>query len=94
MGRSWHTSTTLPAGNAVGPLLMDVPEGDYIVFEHGPFDYEKEGTAVEAKIEAAMKAYDYTASEYCLDTTPGRIFYFYHDPQRFFKYVRPVQRMD
>ena len=75
-------------------LLMDVPEGDYIVFEHGPFDYEKEGTAVEAKIEAAMKAYDYTASEYCLDTTPGRIFYFYHDPQRFFKYVRPVQRMD
>ena len=75
-------------------LLMDVPEGDYIVFELGPFDYEKEGTAVEAKIEAAMKAYDYTASEYCLDTTPGRIFYFYHDPQRFFKYVRPVQRMD
>lgn len=75
-------------------LLMDVPEGDYIVFEHGSFDYEKEGTAVEAKIEAAMKAYDYTASEYCLDTTPGRIFYFYHDPQRFFKYVRPVQRMD
>lgn len=71
-------------------LLMDVPEGEYLIFEHGPFDFEKENQSVEEKIEAAMKAYDYTASGYCLDTTPGRIFYFYHDPARFWKYVRPV----
>lgn len=74
-------------------LLTNVPEGEYLVFEHGPFDYEKENCSVEEKIEAAMKAYDYTASGYCLDTTPGRLFYFYHDPDRFWKYVRPVRRM-
>ena len=74
-------------------LLMDVPEGEYIVFEHGPFDYEKEGAAVEAKIERTMKAFDYTQSGYALDTTPGRVFYFYHDCKRFFKYVRPVRKI-
>lgn len=74
-------------------LLMDVPEGEYLVFEHGPFDLETENQRVEEKIEAAIKAYDYTAAGYCLDTTPGRIFYFYHDPERFWKYIRPVQRV-
>lgn len=73
-------------------LLMDVPEGEYIVFEHGPFDYETENNAVEQKIEAAMKAFDYAASGYQLDTTPGRIFYFYHDCKRYWKYVRPVKK--
>lgn len=72
--------------------LMDVPEGEYIVFEHGPFDYETEGQSVEAKIEAAMKEFDYDASGYKLDLTPERVFYFYHDCKRFFKYVRPVIR--
>lgn len=74
-------------------LLNDVPEGKYLVFEHGPFDFEKENQIVEEKIEAAMKAYDYDAAGYCLDTTPGRIFYFYHDPERFWKFVRPVRKM-
>ncbi|MDE6055977.1 MAG: AraC family transcriptional regulator [Lachnospiraceae bacterium] len=73
-------------------LMMDVPEAEYIVFEHGPFDFEKENSNVEEKIEIAMKTYDYASSGYCLDTTPGRVFYFYHDPERFWKYVRPVQR--
>lgn len=71
-------------------LLVDVPEGEYIVFEHGPFDYETESAAVEQKIETAMKEFDYGASGYQLDFTPGRFFYFYHDPARAFKYVRPV----
>lgn len=75
-------------------ILTDVPEGEYLVFEHGPFDYEKEGRSVEEKIEKAMKTFDYAASGYCLDTTPGRFFYFYHDPQRFWKYIRPVRRAD
>ena len=72
--------------------LMDVPEGEYIVFEHGPFDFETESQSVEAKIEAAMKEFDYGASGYELDLTPERVFYFYHDCRRFFKYVRPVCR--
>ena len=74
-------------------MLMDVPEGEYIVFEHGPFDFETENCAVEQKIEAAMKEFDYAALGYCLDMTPGRIFYFYHDCTRYWKYVRPVRRL-
>jgi len=76
-----------------GMLLMDVPGGDYLVFEHGPFDYEKENAAVEAKIEEAMKAFDYASSGYALDLAPGRLFYFYHDCARCWKYVRPVKKV-
>lgn len=74
-------------------LLIDVPEGEYLVFEHGPFDFETENQAVEAKIEKAMKEFDYESSGYKLDTAPGRIFYFYHDAKRYWKYVRPVVRV-
>lgn len=74
--------------------LMEVPEGEYIVFEHGPFDFETENGAVEEKIEQAMKVFDYAATDYCLDTTQGRVFYFYHDCSRFWKYVRPVRKKD
>lgn len=73
--------------------MMDIPEGEYIVFEHGPFDYATENQAVEAKIEAAMAEFDYASSGYELDTTQGRIFYFYHDCERYWKYVRPVRRV-
>ena len=76
-----------------GMLLTEIPEGEYIVFEHGPFDYQTENGAVEQKIEAAMAAFDYTAAGYRLDLTPGRIFYFYHDETRYWKYVRPVKRI-
>ena len=74
--------------------VMDVPEGEYIVFEHGPFDFETENAAVEAKIEQAMKDFDYPASGYVLDTAPGRVFYFYHDCRHFWKYVRPVKKLN
>ncbi len=83
----------LPADYS-GPIppqmeLMDVPEGEYIVFEHGPFgpDYD-----VESLIEAAMANFDYAASGYELDLTEGRIFYFYHDSVRYWKYIRPVKK--
>lgn len=33
------------------------------------------------------------SSGYCLDTTQGRVFYFYHDPERFWKYIRPVKKL-
>ena len=75
-------------------ILTDIPEGEYIVFEHGPFDFEKENNAVEEKIERAMKEFDYASSGYELDTAEGRIFYFYHDCTRFWKYVRPVKKIN
>ena len=74
-------------------MLIDVPEAEYIVFEHGPFDYEQQNCGVEQKIERAMKGFNYEEVGYCLDYTPGRIFYFYHDPARFWKYIRPVQKI-
>jgi len=73
-------------------IMMDVPEGEYIVFEHGPFDFETESADVEAKIERAMNEFDYESCGYDLDLSQGRVFYFYHDCDRFFKYVRPVRR--
>lgn len=86
----------LPAGyrGAVpaGMTLMDIPEGEYVVFEHGPFDYEQENRTVEGKIEQAMSTFDYGAAGCKLDTTPGRIMYFYYDPAQYFKYIRPIAR--
>ena len=70
--------------------LTDVPEGEYIVFEHGPFDFATENSLVEERMERAMAEFDYESSPYQLDTTPGRFFYFYHDEQRYWKYIRPV----
>ncbi len=69
-------------------ILLDVPEAEYIVF-----DYEQENCSVEQKIEKAMSEFDFTDTGYCLDTTPGRIMYFYHDPARFWKYIRPVRKV-
>lgn len=74
-------------------IMMDVPEAEYIVFEHGPFDFETENSSVEAKIEKAMKEFDYSSTGYRLDTTSGRVFYFYHDCTRFWKYIRPVRKV-
>ena len=36
---------------------------------------------------------NYESVGYCLDTTQGRVFYFYHNPERFWKYVRPVKKL-
>ncbi len=73
-------------------LMIDVPEAEYIVFEHGPFDYEQENRSVEEKIEKAMATFDYAGTGYCFDASPGRIIYLYHDPTRFWKYIRPVRK--
>lgn len=75
-------------------LLTDIPEAEYIVFEHGSFNYEQENCSVEEKIENAMKAFDYAGSGYGLDTTPGRMMYFYYNPKQYFKYIRPVKKSD
>ena len=73
-------------------LMIDIPEAEYIVFEHGPFDYEQENRSVEEKIEKAMATFDFASTDYRLDTSPGRIIYFYFNPDRHFKYVRPVRK--
>lgn len=73
-------------------ILTHIPKSQYIVFEHGPFDYNQENSSVEAKIEMAMAAFDYTGTGYCLDTSAGRIMYFYYDPGKYFKYIRPVRK--
>ena len=75
-------------------LLMDVPEGDYIVFEHGPFNYEQENNSVEDKINDAIRDFDFTGTGYALDKSAGRIAYMYHDPALYWKEVRPVKRVE
>ena len=76
-------------------LLTDIPEGEYLVFEHGPFDYEQECRTVEEKVETAMREFDYAAEGCALDTqTPGRVTYFYFNPGQYFKYIRPVKRLN
>lgn len=74
-------------------LLIDIPEAEYIVFEHGPFDYEQENRSVEEKINEAMKAFDFEGAGYCYDTSIGRVAYLFHDPARFWKEIRPVRKV-
>lgn len=73
--------------------LIDIPEADYIVYEHGPFDYEQENWSVEQKIRSAMDSFDFTGTGYCTDTSIGRIAYFFHDPVQFWKEIRPVRKV-
>jgi len=80
-------------GEVPEPMLMaDIPEAEYIVFEHGPFDYEQESESVGEKILAAVNSFDYTATEYCLDNSIGRMSFFYHDPEQFEKFIKPVRK--
>lgn len=72
--------------------MIDVPEDEQIVFEHGPFDYEQENRSVEEKIEKAMATFDLTGTGYSIDTSPGRIMYFYYNPEQYFKYIRPIRK--
>jgi len=72
---------------------MDVPEAEYIVFEHGPFNYEQENSSVEEKMDEAIAGFEYAETNYCFDTSPGRMAYFFHDPERFWKYIRPVRKV-
>jgi AraC-like DNA-binding protein len=73
-------------------LMIDVPSAEYIVFEHGPFDYDQENRSVEEKMEKAMTTFDFAGTDYCFDTAPGRIIYFSFNPERFWKYIRPVRK--
>ncbi len=71
-------------------LIIDVLEMEYIVFEHGPFNYEEESESVGKKLEEAIKTFDFSKTEYQPDTTAGRISYFYFVPESFHKRIQPV----
>lgn len=73
-------------------LCIDIPEAEYIVFEHGPFDYDNENITVDERLKNAISSFDFTDGEYRLDETAGRISYFYHDPKKFEKIIKPVRR--
>jgi hypothetical protein len=73
-------------------LMLDVPEGEYIVFEHGKFDYEQESETVGGKLHAAMANFDYNGTEYISDSADGRLSYFYFDPEKYEKRILPVKR--
>lgn len=86
----------LPAGYD-GPvpeqmLMHTVPAGEYMVFEHGPFDFERDGASVLDTIAGAVAAFDQEQSDYASDCIPGRLSYLYFDPQSFAKRVLPVRR--
>lgn len=73
-------------------LMVDIPEDTYLVFEHGPFNFELDSSSIEEKVEQEMRTFDFRGTGFVYDTTPGRIIYFYHDTQRFWKYIRPVRK--
>jgi hypothetical protein len=81
--------------NFNGPIpaqmqLIDIPEMEYIVFEHGPFNYEEESETVGKKLEEAINTFDFSKTEYKPDTSSGRIEYFYFVPESFEKRIQPV----
>lgn len=78
----------------VPPLMqmLDIPEAEYLVFEHGPFDYEQENRSVENKMEKAMASFAFSDTGYCFDQPYGRMLYFYFQPEQCWKYIRPVRK--
>ena len=75
-----------------GMLMMNVPEAEYLVFEHGSFDYEQECDTVGEMLWAAIDGFDYDGTEYEKDDSVGRLSYFYFDPERYEKRVIAVRR--
>ena len=65
-----------PIGS-ISVVDKDVPEAEYVVFEHGPFDYEHQNCSVEEKIEKIMNSFNYSEYGYQLDTSCGRVMYFF-----------------
>jgi len=58
-------------------LIIAVPEAEYLVFEHGSFDYEQECETVDAKLKVVMDNFEYGATDYIPDPSVGRLSYFY-----------------
>ena len=73
-------------------LLIEIPETEYVVFEHGPFSFQEESEAVGEKLEEAISGFDFTATEYKPENSAGRIAYFYFVPESFEKRIQPVTK--
>lgn len=73
-------------------LLLNLPEAEYIVFEHGQFDYEQECDTVGEKLQSAINSFDYSGSDYIPDESTGRLSYFIFDPEKYEKRITPVRR--
>ena len=73
-------------------LLLDVPEAEYIVFEHGAFDYEQETETVGARLQEAIDGFDFEGTRYVSEESAGRVGYYYFDPARYVKRILPVRR--
>jgi AraC family transcriptional regulator len=71
-------------------LCIDVPEADYIVFEHPAFDYEKSGATVVDKVHETAYGFDFSKTDYELQECKNRVGYFYHCPDKYIKIIRPV----
>lgn len=71
--------------------LITVEEGEYMIFEHPPFDYERIGESVCAAVNEAAWNFDFKPTEYDLDEK-DRVGYFYYEPDRYLKILRPVIR--
>ncbi|MDR2951939.1 MAG: AraC family transcriptional regulator [Treponema sp.] len=71
-------------------LLINIPEKEYVVFDHGPFDYEQESETVGQKLKEAINTFDFSKTEYKPDKSAGRIEYFYFVPESFEKRIQPV----
>lgn len=74
-------------------LMTDIPESEYLVFEHGSFDYEQENRSVDKMMSEAIAAFDFGETGYQYDPSPGRIAYLFHDPAQFWKEIRPVKKV-
>lgn len=73
-------------------LMLDIPAGEYIVFEHGPFVFDRRSNSVSERIRQEMESFAIDETEYAFDDEPGRIRYYYHNPERFMKRVLPVRK--
>ena len=68
------------------------PKPNTLFSSTGRSTNEQENRSVEEKVEAAIAGFDFADTAYCYDTSPGRMAYFFHDPERFWKHIRPVRK--
>ncbi len=73
-------------------LCMDVPERNYIVFSHPPFDYEKIGGSVCEAVENAFDNYNFEEAGYKHDKSA--MVYQMHNPQHIgYRLYVPVKKI-
>jgi AraC-like DNA-binding protein/predicted transcriptional regulator YdeE len=73
-------------------LCFEVPEADYIVFEHPAFDYEGNGASVFEKVYSTAYEYEFSNSPYEFEECNNRVGYYYHCPDKFLKIIRPIKK--